>query len=277
MNVSQVSRMRVVVPSAKIFSEPHSSAELDTQVLFGEELIVVKEESDHCLLVRTLLDQKQGYLQAYRHVLRPSIMTPEPTDRVRVPRALVYNKPSFKSTPVALLSMNAQISISEIRKFEGTAYASIATLGGEFGWIPADQIMPISEQVMDYVAVARQFIGVPYAWGFRDAVTGIDCSALIQQSLQLCGIPCERDSGPQSRTLGYEFTAEKEYKNLREGDFVFWTQGTGRHVAVMVNAQECIHATIAGPRRGVVIQPFTFVVRDKLQSGEGPPTVFRRL
>ena len=53
--------------------------------------------------------------------------------------------------------------------------------------MPFKHIVKINHKVNDWVKVAEQFLNVPYKWGGRDSM-GIDCSALIQLSLETFGI-----------------------------------------------------------------------------------------
>ena len=53
----------------------------------------------------------------------------------------------------------------------------------------------------DFVAVAERFVGAPYLWGGKTSL-GVDCSGLVQVSLNACGIPSPRDSDMQEAALG---------------------------------------------------------------------------
>ena len=62
--------------------------------------------------------------------------------------------------------------------------------------MPFKHIVKINHKVNDWVKVAEQFLNVPYKWGGRDSM-GIDCSALIQLSLETFGINFPRDTALQ--------------------------------------------------------------------------------
>lgn len=71
----------------------------------------------------------------------------------------------------------------------------------------------------DAVALARQFLGWPYAWGGADPSTSFDCSGLVQWVYGQLGVRLPRTAQGQ-----YNVTAQVDQADLRPGDLLFFAQ-----------------------------------------------------
>jgi cell wall-associated NlpC family hydrolase len=142
-----------------------------------------------------------------------------------VPRAFAFAGPDIKLPPAAALPMGARLAVA--RQDERFAVTAL-------GWhVPAVHLAPLKMRQPDFVAVAERFVGTPYLWGGKTSL-GLDCSGLVQVSLQAAGMRCPRDSDMQELALG----KLSSLAGLRRGDLVFWKG----HVAIAIDPDTLIHA-----------------------------------
>lgn len=265
MNKAKTTIRQVHLPYADLRSQASADAGLETQVLHGETVNVIGREGEW-LHIESTLDQYVGYMRELD--LSPIIQSS--THKIRLPRGVVYGQPSYNSRLGFELNMNSRISVRETRETpEGLM------LKCSLGWIYADQVMGVHQYEKDFVAVALLFLETPYGWGWRSSF--IDCSALLQHACILTGTLCPRNSGQQATTLGRQVPFPEEGESYLRGDLIFWTEGEGRHVVIMVDGVNCVHATNAEKIRRVVLQPLSEVIEYKKRKNGSLPTVCRRL
>jgi cell wall-associated NlpC family hydrolase len=151
-----------------------------------------------------------------------------PTHKVTAIRTLAFPGPSIKLPPVNLLPMGARVAVAR----EDGPFA--VTREGHY--LPRQHLGPLDTYASDFVAIAERFVGTPYLWGGKSSL-GIDCSGLVQVSLNAAGTGCPRDSDMQQDGLGRELNAA-ESKRLQRGDLIFWKG----HVAIARDAETIVHA-----------------------------------
>jgi len=103
-------------------------------------------------------------------------------------------------------------------------------------FVPKRHVTILGQAEPDFVAVAERFVGTPYLWGGKSSL-GVDCSGLVQISLNAAGIGCPRDSDMQQDGLGRELSPA-ETKHLQRGDLIFWNG----HVAIARDTSTIVHA-----------------------------------
>lgn len=212
-----------------VYAEPSDLAETVSELLPGEAFAVLDITAGwawgYCIA-----DHRVGYVEAIE------LADPlEPTHVVVEPAAPIQPNADPLSPALSSLPMGSRL--------HGTVRGAMLAIEG--GCVPMSYLRPVGEHEEDPVAVARRLLGAPYRRGGRTC-HGIDCSGLVQISLQLCGIECPRDTGHQ-RTLGEPLP---EGAALTRGDLVF----CGEHVALMVDDRMAIQTSWQSAK--VAVEPF---------------------
>jgi hypothetical protein len=223
-------RMTPIAGSAEMLAKPEDGAALETESLFGESLEVLDRHNGY-LRVKLATDGYEGWVKALS--LAPASDTDKGHEHqlITAPAVVVSAAPDVKSRCLLKLSLGARIMITD----EQGEWLSIALPTGGSGYLPACACAQ-SSPADDYVGVAETFAGVAYHYGGRSH-DGLDCSALVQLSLQAAGIACPRNSGDQerwARTAGTIIDAS----TLERGDLLFWPG----HVAICQSGQVMLHA-----------------------------------
>jgi cell wall-associated NlpC family hydrolase len=203
---------------------PSSDAMLLTQALMGERVTIYDRNDEGFAWGQLNSDGYVGWLPD-RALAKP---VAAPTHKITALRTFAFPGPSIKLPPVETLVMGALITVTH----EDGAFA----VTGDGWYLPLPHVGRIDRREDDFVVVAEQFAGTPYLWGGKSDL-GIDCSGLVQVSLNAAGTGCPRDSDMQQDSLGRALDAS-ESKRLRRGDLIFWKG----HVAIVRNADTVVHA-----------------------------------
>jgi cell wall-associated NlpC family hydrolase len=141
----------------------------------------------------------------------------------------------------ARISADIQHLIDEQQAREQAAAtaAAAASSGGGGGNIPVPPSSTLGGQA---VAIAEQYLGVPYVWGGASP-SGFDCSGLTMYVYAQLGV-----SLPHNAAAQYGMGTPVPRDALEPGDLVFF-DGLG-HVGIYVGGGSFIHA----PHTGTVVQ-----------------------
>ena len=209
---------------APLREAPSTDAALLTQALKGERVTIYDRNSEGFAWGQLHSDGYVGWLPDAA-LAKP---VAAPTHKVTALRTFAFPGPSIKLPPVDTLSIGARVSVAR----EDGVFA----ITREGWYLPRRHVGSIDAVESDFVAVAEKFVGTPYLWGGKSSL-GIDCSGLVQVSLNAAGTGCPRDSDMQQDGLGRALS-EAETRHLRRGDLIFWKG----HVAIVRDAATIVHA-----------------------------------
>lgn len=248
--------MRVAVPVVALRGKPDLAASIDTELTYGEP-VTVFDEQDGFAWLQSGRDGYVGYAPSEALAGRglPA------THRVAALRTYLYPGPSIKLPHLALVPMNAQLTI-----VGADGQFAITDTGAH---VIAQHLAPPGAAEPDYVAVAERYLGTPYLWGGRTSL-GLDCSGLVQTALEAAGTAAPRDSDMQEKALGRPFDLAPDLSNLRRGDLLFWKG----HVGIMASPSELLHAN--GHHMAVAKEPVAEAVARIREKSFGEVTSARR-
>ena len=211
-------------PIAPLRQQPFTGAELATQALKGERVTIYDRNGEGWAWGQLAADHYVGWLP--EAALAASAAAP--THKISALRSFAFPGPSIKLPPVETLPMASTLAVTR----EEASF--VVTHEGWF--VPKQHVVGLDHIEPDYVAIAERFVGTPYLWGGKSSL-GIDCSGLVQVSLEAAGTGCPRDSDMQREGLG-RMLEPNERPQLQRGDLIFWKG----HVAIVRDRTTMVHA-----------------------------------
>lgn len=224
-------------------TEAKESAEMSSQLLFGDTFRVLKELPRWYYVVRDY-DGDEGWIDwktatlldevRYNSYLRASASAPL-VRQTFVPVTVTENGPAgqahlpWGSRIFGLDGIGVYFTM-EHRRFDipSTAY-----------------IQPVDVKTMSRKACskyllqqAQLMLNIPYLWGGISAF-GLDCSGFVQTLFRFIGIALPRNASQQ-----YEVGEEVSFENRQEGDLAFFGQeGKVTHVALVAGTDRVLHVS----------------------------------
>lgn len=250
---------------AHLRREPSHAAELVTQVLLGEEILVLRSEGEWLRVqagdgyvawvhrhsvIRDAPQDREAFLRRLR------AGEPEPGAWIVTGRAVVARAgPDPLDRPVAELVQGGRVAAepAEALRLESI---EVRLPDGVTGWIPSAAALPADRleerftrsgrAILDHAA---QFLGSPYLWG-GTSERGFDCSGLVQRIYGLHGVRLPRDSDLQSE-VGEPVDRGPRWDAVQTGDLAYFSESGGRatHVGILAEGGRMLHCSTT--RHGV--------------------------
>lgn len=198
-----------VIPIRK---EASHASEMVSQLLYNE-LYEVLDEKTGWMLIRTEMDQYEGWIQGIQH---------HGIDEQEHLEYLLQKKYIIEAPCLEYKGRQLSIGTMLYEPVEGTVMMS-----GRF-----------SPSMM--VEFAQKLLEAPYQWGGR-SIFGIDCSGFVQLCARAAGKLLPRDASEQVKEGELVYFLPE----IQPGDLAFFGNEDGKivHVGMMLDTERILHAS----------------------------------
>ena len=214
-----------VVPLRK---KPSDTAEMVSQILFGESLIILGQHKNW-YEVKLYFDDYQGFIDKKQCCIVPQAAFKD------------FSKNIFKCVfqRVGFLMHNGKKSriISLGASFPITAPEKKLQINGK-NFEYSGEIFTGKKDSTHLIQTALKYLNTPYLWGGR-SIFGIDCSGFTQMVYKINGYKLHRDAHQQA-AQGIKISINQSQK----GDLAFFKNDKGKiiHVGILMESNKILHA-----------------------------------
>lgn len=243
-------RLLVNVSVADIRREPAHESEMTTQALLGWPLRVIARADEGRWFQVRLPDGYKGWIRSWLTTPAPSGWPGQRVGEIDAALTWLRSAPDAAADPVAAVVVGNRLPVLPARH---PGWLLLGLPDGRAGWISRSELLggrPLDvraprrpPRVSALLQTARRFMGVPYLWGGR-SVTGLDCSGLIQLTLELHGLDIPRDARDQRTHLERYGTCGSDPVAARAGELIFFGKDAARatHVGFATGGGGLLHA-----------------------------------
>ena len=249
----------VSVEFADIRRHKSDTAELLTQVLYGDSVRIVREDTGWCFVeIGSQKDFREGRLVPYQGWIKKSSIKELPVgyegdnwfkksvilaDSKSSTGIAIRSKPVHSSAVLIVVCDGVMLPGSKVRD----NWFRIVLPTGITGYVDKEKVIVpgvISNDDLGkkFVLHAMKLYGKKYLWGGL-SVAGVDCSGLVYLASRSTGFLIPRDTFPQFVTL-----ATVDPKFLKKGDVVYFDSAGQKagHVALYMGDDNWLHASRDG-------------------------------
>ena len=219
------------VSIAPLRSAPKDQAEIVSQLLFGDQVIIL-DVLDKWLKVQSLFDGYEGYMDFKQLTVIDQAEAAATAEQIHLAPAAAFNSLTLEDGSKMYLAAGSNLPAYEQGR---------CSIGNKTYKVDFDPLhLNMEQAIQNVIANALFFQHAPYLWGGR-TLFGIDCSGFVQIVYKLAGIKLQRDASQQAlqgRTVHF-------LPEVQPGDVAFFDNEEGRiiHVGILLNQKEIIHAS----------------------------------
>lgn len=215
----------IQVAHAPIRANASDSAEIVSQLLFGEGLSVL-EQKNQWVRIQCQHDHYEGWIDEKQFYACDEDVY------------LSWRKTARRRIQEHVLTFHSNEGAFHL--YRGSVVPENYYTGFELDKIKFQALqkdLPL-ERNQSIIEIAQMYLNTPYLWGGRSA-TGIDCSGYTQMVLTFLGIQLPRDASQQA-----EIGNKVAFNEIQAGDLAFFANAAGKviHVGILTGQGTILHA-----------------------------------